>query len=67
MNRSRGIYLGAFLAISLIGGVWFFAYDKAPVPAKEISQAVVCDACAARHKNLIRLRDAGGLTAKTGD
>lgn len=67
MSRTQGIYLGALLAISLTGGVWFFVSDKAQTPAKETSQAEACDSCAARHKNLIRLRDAGGLAAKTGD
>jgi hypothetical protein len=61
MSRTRGIYLGALLAISLIGWGWFYVSDKAQAPAKETSQAETCDACTARHKNLTRLRDVGGL------
>jgi len=67
MSRIRGIYLGALLVVSLICIIWFFVSGKVQAPAKETSQAEACDACAARHKNLTRLRDAGGLAAKTGD
>ena len=67
MSWTQGIYLGALLAILLISGGWFFVSDKAQVPTKETSRTEACDSCSARHKNLTRLRDAGGLTARTED
>jgi len=62
MIRTRGYYLVALFAILLICIIWIFVRDKAQTPPKEISQAEICDSCTARHKNLTRLRNAGGLT-----
>jgi len=53
------------IAVSLIFVIWFFVDDKAQTSVQETSQAEDCDSCTARHKNLTRLRDAGGLAVKT--
>lgn len=63
MSRTRKFYLVALLAVSLICIIWLFVSDKERDPPEETSQAEACDSCTARHSNLTRLRDAGGLTA----
>ena len=67
MSLKRKIYLVALLAVSLIGMIWYFVSDKEQDLPEETSQAEACDSCTARHSNLTRLRDAGGLTAKTDE
>ena len=67
MSRTQKFYLVAFLAVLLIGMGWFFVNDNEEVPPEETSQAEACDSCTARHSNLTRLRDAGGLTAITDE
>jgi len=67
MSRAQTFYLVAFLAVSLTGMGWFFLSDTEEVLPEEISQVQPCDSCTARHSNLTRLRDAGGLTAITDE
>ena len=63
MSGIRKFYLVALLAVSLICMGWFFVHDMEEASPEETSQAEACDSCTARHSNLTRLRDAGGLTA----
>lgn len=67
MSLTRGIYLVALLAVMLICAIWLFVSDKEQDPPEETSQTEACDSCTARHSNLTRLRDAGGLTVKTDE
>jgi len=63
MSRAQTFYLIAFLAVSLTGTGWFFLNDNEEILPEEISQVEPCNSCTARHSNLTRLREAGGLTA----
>ena len=63
MTQARKLTLLFGLTILSVGLVWFFVIEDKQAPPDEISQAEACDSCSARHQNLTRLRDAGGLSA----
>ena len=67
MSWARGINLVVVLAVSLICLIWLFVSNRQQTHPVEESQAEACDSCSARHKNLMRLRDAGGLTVMTDE
>jgi len=67
MSRIRTPYLVLLIAISLIYVIWFFVSNEEQDPPKETSQPKVSDSRTARHKNLTRLCDAGGLTVMTDE
>lgn len=67
MSQTQKFYLVAPLAVLLISMIWIFVSDNEQAPPEETSQAEGCDSCTARHSNLTRLRDAGGLNAMTDE
>ena len=67
MNLKRGIYLIGLLAVISICAVWYYVSNGRQDPPTEKIQVQACDSCTARHSNLTRLRDAGGLTAITDE
>lgn len=67
MSLSLKNYMMASLAIALSGVVWFFVNDNVPNPPQVVNQTETCGSCTARHSNLTRMRDAGGISAITGE
>lgn len=67
MSRTRAINLVALLAVMLISAICLFVIEREQGLPEETAQVVACDSCTARHSNLTRLRDAGGLTVKTDE
>ena len=63
MSLTRAIILSALLAVMSICAIWFFVIDRDQDLPQETAQVEACDSCTARHSNLTRLRDAGGLNA----
>jgi hypothetical protein len=63
MSQTQKFYLVAPLAVLLISVIWYFVNGNEQAPPEETSQAEACDSCTARHSNLTRLREAGGLNA----